>query len=320
MRATFTNSFSVSGAITVAKNRTPYGRYDLCSDAAGTYLRMGLVPTYLTADVVNGATHTGYDTIFSHLLRRARTDYSDIFTLDFSIIVDPIGISYGHMGGYWRGETSIYQAMRDVLRSINASFQCYAPSGTTITTLHLQRLSTPAGTPFAVDKTVYLRGSLRRIKPQDRERGIPPWRVLCNYARCHNVMKGADVAGATAADIAFVSREYRTATAENAAIQAVYPSSPEVVLDTDLNSAARAASHLTYFQGQHTSTKQMLALTVGLDDFLAHSASFTKGVILGHTPVRVTADRFGLSAGQDFSAVGYVLDVQKKTVDLILWG
>lgn len=328
-----------SGTITVARNRTPYGRYDWCSDSSGSYIRTGLQPARITFDGTNGTAGTNdtFDQVFSAVYNAALAQNSDITALGLTTIDDRIGTSYVSMRvGYFFGEDiTIYQALREMARTQNASLQSYVDNGTGASRLVLQHLEA-GGAPndgvLALDDTEYLRNSLRRIKPQDEERGIPPWRVTVNYQRNYTVMNASELAGSALSAIAFAQAEYRAVQADNATVKSVYPSSPEVFIDTGIVLSTDATTLGGYWRsvlqpGSNAAPGgQMFSAQMPLDDFMAfisysslYSFQYT-GVMLGSTRVNVTSSRFSLSGGKNFGPIASVVDFQARTAELTLWG
>jgi hypothetical protein len=314
-----------SGTITVAKNRTPYGSYDWCSDAAGSYVRTGSKATRLTCDIANGSL-LSFDAVLRQLLGVAQSTYSDINAIPF-ILLDQVSSQSATVGFWWNQDMTIYQAFQDLLRCANAYMQVYVDSNSGNNQLYVQSPlaggAAPAFPYLDLNDSNIIKGSLKRIEPQDDQRGVPPWRVAVGYKRNYTVMSGADVAGAAAADIAIVAQEYRTALTDLAPTLTFYPSSQEIDVNTGLANQSDAASLGNYYVSYLLSPGvQMFTLSMGLDEFLDNVAIApdTLGVILGENRVSVTYPRFGMDAGWGFSPVGYVMDVRAKTVDLTLWG
>jgi hypothetical protein len=320
-----------SGTITVAKNRTPYGSYDWCNDAAGGFLmRFGLQPIFPTCDACNGTTGTD-DTclaVFSSVVARAQAQYPDIGALSLTCenkTGDWIDASTAKVGVYWTEENTIYNALAEVAAAVGASFRSHPASSTNqiVLTQFLTSDGLGSNTLYLDDSNVG-KGSVHLVRPQDDERGIPPRAFNCNYKRNYTLMKPADMASVSASDLAFLQREYRTISLDESAIVLDdYPASPELTADTALAASADASNmavHMAFVMGIGF---RMFEVTADLEEVASFSESVplaTPWLVLGVTNISLTNSRFNLSSGQLFGAVGMVLDFAAKTADLTLWG
>ena len=311
-----------SGTITIATNRTGPGMWDGCSDASGSYIRLGSQPVnQLTMDMVNYGTPTavgGYGhEVVAYLIGRVGS-----YTIDNRVS----GADY-QVGHYWTDETTLRQALMDALHSANASQQLYPNrAGTSPVYLTLQRLQAPLGTSrFNIDEGNLIAGSFKKIQPSDTERGIPPWRINARFAKNNSPrspMQVGDFGGGTFVDFSII--EYRAKQVDVSAIKLKYPASPELTFDTTIANSTDAGLMGTYLSGLFSNASRgMYALDVGLADL--DGLTFTSGgltipgLMLGDT-VKVTYPRFGFNAGVYMVVLGMTLDYAKKTVSLVLWG
>jgi hypothetical protein len=311
-----------SGTITMAVNRTPFGNYDWCNDANGSYLRTGSQATRLTCDISNGAAGVGdtFDAVLGQILSAAASQYSDITALSF-MTVNRFSSSV-RVGFWWDQEMTYYQALSELAESENVSVQGYTDTGG-LNQLIVQRLiAGGSGTAFPLDENNIKLGSLKRVRSQDPER-VPPWRITCEYSRNYTVMTPSDLAGIAAAQVVFTGIEYRSVNYDTLATKTYYPSSPELIIVTGLVLEADATDLASnYFVGLvGTPDRQMLQATMSLDDFNANLvlAPFTYGALLGETRYSITNSRLGFG-GSNFAPLAYVLDYQAGTADLTLWG
>lgn len=317
-----------SGAITIARNRTPYGRYDWCSDGAGSYIRTGLRAARLTMDLTNPSPSgsSNWYAILSDLLNRYTT----------AILDNQVTSTYSVIGVNWTEEMTVLQAIRDILRNIGATCHRYPYDVPVPPTqaLTVRRLQAPAASAvFELNRNNIIAGTLKKIRPADGERGIPPWRVNVNYKRNWTVMSASELVGTAPAEITFAAQAYRTAKAENAGVTVIYPAAPELLLDTNLSTEADGIAHATYMRDLHATTvpRQMFSVEVALQPdqgpglmdftFLSLPSPFIRGLMLGDT-VLLTYPRFDLDAGQYFVVIGYELDfaAAANRALLILWG
>lgn len=314
-----------AGTITVAENRTPYGRYDRCSDSAGSYIRLGSKPEgQVTCDVHNppstGITgsFTDWSDIVKALLARGGT-----YTLDNDITISTD--SSEAAGVYIREETTIYQAIQQVLQTCNGSLQIYPNRASATVYATLQRLELP-GASAAVDIIEKRVLGIELVAPQDisaddntDDRGIPVWRVNEHYGRNWTVQNPNDVAGASLSTIAFVGREWRVAQTEDSAVKSRFPFAGEMSVFSArvlASSAQRAYLDSIYFE-----LADLLKVTVSLslfEDVVTSGPPDIPGPMLGMT-VQLTHPRFGLAAGKMMTILGYMLDYEARECELLLW-
>lgn len=310
-----------SGTITVAKNRTPYGMYDWCFDNSGSYIRLGSAPQgKVTMDTSNSGSNAWYDCL-SWLL-------GSLNISGFTFSVDNrVSASYQDIGVYWTDEMTVYEAIQQIISSVGGSLQCYTSrTGSQYQVfVTVQRLEAPTSTTvLSIGQANIAPGSsLKLLQLQDDERGIPAWRITCDYKLNRTLMSGSDIAGAAAADIAFCASDYRSTQIENSAIKQSYPGSPEIIVKTLLATESDATLHGQYMRticgvlGYHAYS---LTIPMELIDALTTgSVPQVPGLMLAQN-VNVTYPRFTLTSGANLSILGITLDYQARTVDLTLWG
>lgn len=307
-----------SGTITVAKNRTPYTCYDWCSDNAGSYVRLGSTSVgRVTMDVTNPA--PGLTSSWSDILT-ALVNRFGAYSVD-----QRVSATYSTVGVYWQSEMTVFDAVRELLQSVNASYQLYPNQVGGPTYLTTQRLEVP-GTSLVLDldATNIAPDSLTIIQPQDPEQGIPPWRVTCNYKFNHTVMTATDLAGGAVSDLAFTSQQYRAVQSDNSSVKSQFPAAPELVVDTFLTTQADASAHASYERQLYFPMRHMYSLRISMDliDALVTNSPPTPNIpgLMLCMIVRITYPRWGLNSGSYFSVIGYTMDCQARTVDLIVWG
>lgn len=307
-----------SGTITVAKNRTPYGRYDWCTDAAGSYVRLGLKPEgRVTMFVQQSASYKWYDVI-STLANRFGT-----YSIDRRVTAAAADFDVGH---YWKEETTALRAIMEVLRSANASMQLYANRGASSPLyLSLQRLEVP-GSPerVALDTDNIKEGTLRRGAPTDQLRGIPPWRVNVNYQKNQTIMTATDIAAAEVSQAAILNHAYLTDLLETAAIKLKYPAAAELIFDTAILDFASVRPHTAYLRTLYVNADRALYtaevdLSV-LESLLDTSGGLSIPGLLLNDVVKVTYPRFGLDSGKYLAVLGYTTDLKAGVAQLTLWG
>lgn len=310
-----------SGTITVAKNRTIQGGYDRCN-SSGAYVRLGSEPTgRITMDATAlpvGCASSVWDEVSFEVLARV-TAFSGSFQNHITAASAAVDVGY-----YWKEEMTVYEAIREVMTDVNGSVNVYANQLSQVLVYVIrQRLEAPAAPAvLELGDSNIITGSLRRVQGGDRERGIPPWRVNVNYQRNRTVMSAADLSGVALSELAFAEREYRTVNDDNAAIQLKYPASPELTVDTTINTSAQAAGHASYLSDLLSTDRGTYLVETSLSEVQALTRSSpvnVKGLLLADV-VRVTYPRFGLDAGKYLAVLGYTLDLKAGVAQLTLWG
>lgn len=312
-----------SGTITVAKNRTPFGSYDWCDDAAGCFLRLGSTPSgrvTATATIgANGTTAYTWDLLVADIANRVGTFSVDVRIADPTALVD--------VSHYWTGEMTAYGAIREVLRGVNASYQVYPNrGGSSPVYLSLQRLTSPAAPErLELNEGNIIAGSLQRVVSTSAQRGIPPWRILVPHYWNPTVLTATDTDSSVLSDAVALTKSYRSVvTREDATVKLKYPAAPELTLESHIlngNDADDLALYLLdVYSGTDRGMYQVRVHLSVLDSLLDSTGGLSLPGLLLNDVVKLTFPRFGFDSGKYLAVVGYVLDIRDQTAELTLWG
>lgn len=230
-------------------------------------------------------------------------------------------------GIYLREQVSKLEAISQVAQSLNA-YLSWRPTPAPETLGNFPwagQLSppdalyyTPSFDPLVLDESVILPGSLRQVVPTEEQRGLPVWRVVVRYQRNYRVMSATDLAGVALADQLFCAEEYRTASAEDAAVRTQYPDALELTVTTLLDDKTEAEAEATRLLGLFGTRRRIFALSVPSKAAINLYGS-ANGLNPGHAVV-LKHSRFGLSAGADMIVISAELDADADRINLQVWG
>ena len=116
----------------------------------------------------------------------------------------------------------------------------------------------------------------------------------------------------TPARIAFLSAEWREATAENLAVLTTHLLAPQTVEESCLTTAADALTEATRRQAVRGVKRDRLILVIAL-------TAATALIDLGAT-IKLEHSRYGLAAGKNFLVLGVATDAANESVTLTVWG
>lgn len=132
-----------------------------------------------------------------------------------------------------------------------------------------------------------------------------------------DIAKGSTFAGSidnisiTTSRLKFLTQEWRTATAADASIRAIYgPQAVSVTIDTALTDAVAAQAEADRQQALHGQFRDVFQV-------LAKTSPFASDIA---DTVTLTDHRYGLSAGRDLVVLGLDEDAGDNRVSLTLWG
>lgn len=211
-----------------------------------------------------------------------------LFVSDESEALDLVQRVLGSVGA-WLVPTS-----QGVLRAVRLE----APAGEPVTTLGLRELG--PNTSFTPSAAAASEG-----------RGVPAWSVVLQYGRSWTVQDAGGLAGNVGTSRkAFVTEEWRKATAQDASVKTAHPLAPELTFETLLVDAADAA----------TEAARRLALwKVRRDVIVADLAAGLARRELGDI-VAITMPRLGYDAGRLFVVRGREDNFKTRRATLTLWG
>lgn len=274
---------------------------------AGGYFRLGSSPAgTVTADAAQGANAA------------ART----VAQLASAIATGPGGISAGDITsaditaldtlnsaevGIWIGDLSCHEALDKLCASIGAWW-----SFDRLGKFRLGRVDAPAGSPVAEISSADII-SIERQASNDPGRGVSAWQVTLQYKRLWT-RQDTDLAGSvTDARRAELREDYRKVVVNDTAIKTKHLLAPELTFETLLVDASAASAEATRRLNLYKAERVTLEVKV------AYDPSMVASIDLGNV-VRLTLNRFGMSAGKLFVVTGLRSDLQNKLLYMTLWG
>jgi hypothetical protein len=159
---------------------------------------------------------------------------------------------------------------------------------------------------------------IQRIVSGDPDRGIPIWKVNLGYAKNYTVQSGTDVAGAAAADIAFVSQAFRYVTAEDATVKTQWPNAQVLNIDSLIVNQADAQTEANRLLALYKVRRDFLQVKVPLSDTYTLGNGAQRLPWIGQD-VSLTHSRYGLAAGATLRLIGVDIDFTGRTAVLTLW-
>ncbi|HEY0833260.1 MAG TPA: hypothetical protein VGE72_05060 [Azospirillum sp.] len=286
---------------------------------ASGHLRLGSTPAGLvTADFFVGAgsaQRTVAQVVETIITTRGGLTAADLVDADVAALdaVAPYTV------GLWiGGETPIRSVLDELCASVGAwwGFDRFGR-------FRIRRFEAPAGPPaltirrFATGAAAQAAEGdilkLERRPSNDSGRGVEAHTLILHYDRNWTVQSTDLAEGVTTARRAFLSEEWRKATATDAAVKAAHPLAEEreaFSLLTDPGAAQGEASRLLAL---HKVRRDRIKATVRFGAAIAGS------IDLGDV-VKLEFPRFGCDAGKLFRLTGMQYDAARHLVDLDLWG
>lgn len=276
---------------------------------AGGCVRLGSSPVgQVTADVVaSTAAASRAGTLLQVLARAAGIAAGDISSAD----VAALDAAAPYTLGLWLpagADTTCRAAMEQIAAGVGA---WYAFDSQGI--LRMGQLTDPAGDVPVLDIADHEVLSLARAPLRDAGAGVPAWRVTANYARNWTIQP-TDLAGAvTPARRTWLGAASRPARAAAATVKNKHLLATDMVLDTLIDARADAQTEAARQLALYKITRDRLEVRI------AATPSALAALLPGRA-VRVTALRYGLSAGKLLRIIGVQLDLARRRADLTLWG
>jgi hypothetical protein len=281
------------------------GAFTVCPTAG--YMRLGLRPTALTTNIVQGA--TAADRTGAQLWKRLLIDRGGIAVGSISAadVAAMDAANSAVLGFYQDTETPLSDLLDRIAQTLGA-FWGIDRTGV----FRLQRLVAPAGAPVLSFTQNSLEG-LDRVATSDEDRGVPLWRVTLNYGRNYTVQDAQTLAGSvTAARRSQLGQEWRTVKVEDAAVKTVHRLAPELTIDTLYTTEADATTEATRVLTLRKVRRDRIHFTVPFD---SSTATLDLGVLIS-----VAYPRFGYTAGKLFTTIGVDPDARARRMLVTAWG
>ena len=286
------------------------GTYCWCHDAtAGTYLRLGTKPVKaITADATAEAASA--DRTVAQVLKDIAIDAGiasgDVVSADVTALDAACAFEVAEYLAV--GDTRSARTVMDAVAASIGAWYAFDATGK----LRMGWLDAPTGTP-ALTLTADAIYEVERTQSGDDGSGVPTWRCTVRYGRSVVVQDTDALVGAVTDDqAAFVGREYREVTSEDATVLTVHPGAPERAFETRLTAEASATDMAARWQSLYGARRDLLRVRVPLTAAVAAAE-------LGDV-VSITWPKLGLAAGRLTLLVGIETAWREDQATLLLWG
>jgi hypothetical protein len=289
---------------------------------SGAFFRLGATPVgKVTADVFNpmdfGGTASEWWRCFSYVLKVGRNALQLYSEIPF--------ISGNKAGFYFSEEITLYQALNEILQSVNGGgVHCYGATTVFIPgdiPVSVHRVSVPGATPDLVLDQTNIK-NLQRITSSDQLNGLSPWRIKVGYARNYTPMSRSELAGSVSdTSVQFLNNEYRYLILDNSATLLKFPRAQEMLVNTGVTSDP-TTDLAAYLQATYGSSFSLYSLTIPkrlVDDLVTVFSGVTWYGLKLQKIVSITYPRFVFAAGRNAMVIGYVMNYAANEVQLIVW-
>ena len=306
---------------------------------AGGMFRINFTPVgALTCDVTNPADHGGsgvaevdhvLKTLHQGVLGSRGPEPSSGFALTGQLYDDKPNV-----GIYIDDTRTALQAYNEVLASVGGFILTGDPLDGAYTSIQLNAAQlyepsapffTPQLSPILITENEITEGTYPAlVPPGESDRGLPVWRVNVQYAKNWTVMTENDLAGVAAAEVARWTREYLTASAEDASIKDDWPQALELTVTTLIVDEADAVAEAQRLLDLFGVPRQRFTLSVPAKVIQEDPQMGTSGrqPYQFQPGARITLQipRFGLDAGKTFVVTEVRENFEAGVIDLVIWG
>lgn len=306
---------------------------------AGGCIRINFTPAgALTCDVTNPADHGGsgvaevdhvLKTLHQAVLGSRGPESSSGFALTGQLYDNKPDV-----GIYIDDSRTALQAYNEVLASVGGYILTGDPLDGAYTSIQLNAAQlyepsapffTPQLSPILITENEIVEGTYPAlVPPAEADRGLPVWRVNVQYAKNWTVMTENDLAGIAAAEVARWTREYLTASAEDATIKDDWPQALELTVTTLIVDQADAEAEAQRLLDLFGVPRQRFTLSVPAKVILEDAQMGTSGrqPYQFQPGARITLQipRFGLDAGKTFVVTEMREDYEAEIFNLVIWG
>lgn len=145
--------------------------------------------------------------------------------------------------------------------------------------------------------------------------GIPPWRVMIDYAQNYTIMNDADLPGAGNADLWFTKDQFRTVIASDSTVLSKHLKAPEFDITTLLRYQADAQTEANRQLALRKVQRVVVSIQV--------ESVYARAVDLGNVFI-LQLSRFGWDAGRKLTCIGIIENFGEygsaASTTLIGWG
>lgn len=296
-------------SITALRNAAIQGGHFATCKALGLF-RLGASPMgTVTCDAIEGANaaaRTAAQIARRIITRSALTDAD----LDLATFTALDADNDAPVGVWLSDATTPLEAANSVLASIGGWL---LPNRMGVFEAgRLEAPQAPVAATWTEDETLDRGAGIERIATGDQGAGVPVWKVTVRYRRHYAVQAANEVAGCVAsARRAELAQEWRTVTAENAAIKTKHLLATELMIDTHLTEEADATAEATRLLSLYSVRRDRLLVPIDTD--------LAAGIDLGRT-VTIRVQRWGYASGRMMTVLGLTESARTGVTDVELWG
>lgn len=302
---------------------------------AGGMFRINFTPVgALTCDVTNPAdASSGGVAQLDHVIHTLSEDVVGSRAPGFSLVGQIYDVN-PDVGIYINDTRTVLSAVNELLASAGAFIGTGQPLdgvyvASNINTCQLYEpgspFFTPLLSPILITESELVEGTYPTlVPPSEADRGLPVWRVNVQYAKNWTVMTANDLAGVAAADVAYYTQEYRTASASDAAVKTDWPQALELTVTTLIVDAADATAEAQRLLDLFSVPRQRMALRVPRrvieqDEQMGTGGRAPVNFVPG-ARITLQISRFGLDAGKTFVVLEAQENFETDEVALVVWG
>lgn len=302
---------------------------------AGGMFRINFTPAgALTCDVTNPAdAASGGVAQLDHVINTLSADVVGLRAPVFSLAGQIYDVT-PDVGIYINDTRTVLSAVSELLASAGGFISTGIPLdgayvASDINTCQLYEPASPFFTPLLspilITEAELVEGTYPTlVPPSEADRGLPVWRVNVQYAKNWTVMTANDLAGVAAADVAYFTQEYRTASAEDATVKTDWPQALELTVTTLIVDAADATAEAQRLLDLFSVPRQRLSLriprqVIEQDDQMGTGGRAPVNFVPG-ARITLQIPRFGLDAGKTFVVLEMLDNFETDEVALVVWG
>ncbi|MDO1582434.1 hypothetical protein [Rhizobium oryzicola] len=276
--------------------------------------RLGWSPAFdVTADVVEGAaTADRYPAaIAKRIMARMGLSAADYGAASFAALDAAAPIECGI---YLDSETNALDAIDKVMSSVGASI---VPDALGV--FQAGRIAVPGAPVMTITEHDVLNdggdqggGSFGVIANPDMDGAVVAWRVILKYRQIYQTQDRSALAGKISdATRAYLAKQWREATADNAGIKTVHLLADEMTAETAIAAQADAEAEAARRLGLYGVTRFVLSVDVRISDAVLATLGASVNAVL---PLGLFRN------GRAMLVIGRVEERSKERVTLTLWG
>lgn len=297
-----------SSQVDMETNAPAANQYRVWNSAAGCYIRLGTNSSgTITVDATQGAAASNRTAgqLFNAVLTKAGVAGGSISSADITALDAAANYALGVYVGHDR-DMSTLEVLDLICQSVGAWFGCDA-----FGVFRVGRIEVPVGTSLATLTQTEIT-KIERRGSSDPGAGVPSWKIKLGYQRIYNQQVDLPTT-VTAVRKSFVASEYRRVEASDAAVLTANLTSPEMEVNTQIVSAADAATEVARLLTIYKTRRDVYEVAVRVDPALV-------GVLDLGKIITMQLPRYDMAAGKKFLIIGLRTNMSGYLYNLTLWG